>query len=254
MLKIKTCIYTVFILLNINTVYAVSFDCSKASRASEKAICSNVELSALDDELSTAYKKALLISPEIKSSQREWIQSTRLCESNTATLNSCIKSAYSNRISILTNRTIPANVARVEPLVKGAETKRNDSVAVNNVPVKSVQPSIGQTAQPVQQTITTLRVSASLAEQEVRKLIAAECKADKVMLKKNLSVIEAKATMDEFEKAGEEMKKRIQKLSQDQKDEFLIFFKVVRDQPEKCENPVFDRSILEVGKMYLRNN
>lgn len=254
MARLKVCIHIAFVLSTIGSSYAVSFDCSTASRLSEKAICSNVELSALDDDLSMAYKKAILISPEIKSSQREWIKETRLCESNIATLNLCIKNLYNSRIAILANKKIPTEVTGTEPLVKEAKAKRFDSVAVNNATVKAAQPLMGQIAQPVQQPITTLRVSASLAEQEVRKLIAAECKADKAMLKKNLSVLEAKATMDEFEKAVEEMTKKIQKSSQDQKDEFLIFFKVVRDQPEKCDNPVFDRSILEMGKMYLRHN
>lgn len=139
MLKIKTCIFTIFILLNINIVYAVSFDCNKASRASEKAICSNVELSVLDDELNAIYKKILLTNPETKSSQREWIQATRICESNAATLNSCIKSAYINRIAILENKKIPAETTRVDPVLQEAGGKKNDLVAMNNVPVKTLQ-------------------------------------------------------------------------------------------------------------------
>lgn len=150
MLKIKICIYTIFIILNANNAYAVSFDCNKASRASEKAICSNMELSVLDDELSVAFKKAILISPDIKSSQREWIKATRLCESNMATLNSCIKSAYISQIEILTNKKIATKDTHAENLVKESETKKNDIAVVNNLPVKPLQQQTPQSLPPSQ--------------------------------------------------------------------------------------------------------
>ena len=57
--------------------YSASFDCGKASSFVENAICSNSELSALDDSLSSAYTRALSDSDsndEIKISQRNWMK------------------------------------------------------------------------------------------------------------------------------------------------------------------------------------
>ena len=135
----KNYINIVFLLSTISNVHAVSFDCSKASRPYEKTICTSVELSALDDELNAIYKKVLSINPEIKSSQREWIQASRTCESNTATLNSCIKNSYSNRIIVLAKNKMPTEVTRVDPVTPEAGGKKNDSVAMNSVPSETLQ-------------------------------------------------------------------------------------------------------------------
>lgn len=80
--------------------YSASFDCGKASSFVEKAICSNSELSALDDSLSSAYSNALSdpdSSDEIKSSQRNWIKNRNSCQDN-----ACLKKVYSKRINELT--------------------------------------------------------------------------------------------------------------------------------------------------------
>lgn len=54
--------YIIFISLIFLTSisYAASFDCNKASTFIEKAICSESELSKLDDLLGKSYKKALI--------------------------------------------------------------------------------------------------------------------------------------------------------------------------------------------------
>jgi uncharacterized protein YecT (DUF1311 family) len=58
---------------------AASFDCNKAATWVEKTVCSNPELSKLDDELAKAYKDALAsLSPEgqkeTKQYQKQWLK------------------------------------------------------------------------------------------------------------------------------------------------------------------------------------
>ena len=86
--------------LTSNTLWAASFDCSKASNPYEKTICANPNLSSLDDQLAIAYKNARDKSkdPEaLKKAQIDWIKSTRQCATDT----SCIEKAYKDRIVVL---------------------------------------------------------------------------------------------------------------------------------------------------------
>lgn len=81
---------------------AASFDCKAARSPMEMAICSDDELSALDEQMSQAYR-ALLASPdgsasEIKHSQRTWLkESRRECEAR-EDIAQCLKSAYRDRL------------------------------------------------------------------------------------------------------------------------------------------------------------
>jgi uncharacterized protein len=82
-----------------SVAYSASFDCAKASTFVENAICSDAELSTLDDTLSSVYRKASSASDaagEIKSSQRSWIKKRNACQDN-----ACLKKAYSQRIDAL---------------------------------------------------------------------------------------------------------------------------------------------------------
>lgn len=65
------------VLLLATSAQAASFDCKKASTAVEKAICSDSQLSKLDEELGKVYKSALSVVAEkdsLKAEQRKWIQ------------------------------------------------------------------------------------------------------------------------------------------------------------------------------------
>lgn len=81
-------------------LHAASFDCSKAVSVVEKAICSDRELSGLDDSLAQAYKKALSAAsdPEaVKRGQRAWLKSERdVCKDLP-----CLKKAYTKRLGEL---------------------------------------------------------------------------------------------------------------------------------------------------------
>lgn len=97
-LKILTAV--VALLCSSTLVSAASFNCSKAASANEIAICSDAELSNLDEVLAAAYKaarKSVADSKKLKSEQINWIKSLGTCDGNVA----CLITAYKSRLSIL---------------------------------------------------------------------------------------------------------------------------------------------------------
>lgn len=105
--------FSVALLLASPLAYSTSFDCSKASMLVEQSICSNKQLSALDDTLSAAYTNALKTSSNpnsIRERQRSWIQSERNSCQNTT----CLKSVYTSRLEELSNNTSTTNSLRVD--------------------------------------------------------------------------------------------------------------------------------------------
>ena len=80
---------------------AASFDCDKANTNVEKIICSDPELSKLDDELSAAYKDALQDKSKaeaVRQSQKKWIKQRNKC-----TGVRCTKSVYESRLQEFRN-------------------------------------------------------------------------------------------------------------------------------------------------------
>jgi uncharacterized protein len=80
---------------------AASFDCTKAKSKNEKLICSDSQLSSLDEVLNTAYKRAYGIAankPVLRQSQRDWLGSYELSACDDA---ACLKTRFSNRIALL---------------------------------------------------------------------------------------------------------------------------------------------------------
>lgn len=93
---------------------AASFDCSKASSNVEKAICDNEQLSALDESLALAYKRALSsknIKESVRESQRTWLQKHRgicdLYQKDRDQVTSCLKRIYDERLLILNALATP---------------------------------------------------------------------------------------------------------------------------------------------------
>jgi uncharacterized protein len=82
------------------TAQAASFDCRKARTKIEKLICSNDELSKLDESLSEVYLRALNradIKQQTIESQRQWLKYERnVCQNA-----ECVKNAYETRIKEL---------------------------------------------------------------------------------------------------------------------------------------------------------
>ena len=94
----KNLIFAASILFFASWTHAAGFDCNKASTLVEKAICSDSELSKLDDLLMISYKEALgniSDTDKLKSEQRDWLANTR----NKCQDADCLKRAYNKRIS-----------------------------------------------------------------------------------------------------------------------------------------------------------
>lgn len=101
------CLCVMSILAVSHSAFGASFDCNKAASVMEKMICSNSELSQLDEKMAAAYKHALANannSAIIKARQRDWIKSVR----NQCQDAACIAQAYSRRFEQLSQ--LSANV------------------------------------------------------------------------------------------------------------------------------------------------
>jgi uncharacterized protein len=85
---------------------AASFDCAKASSFVEKAICSDQQLSAMDDQLARLYKAARADSSgnaTLEAEQKAWLSSRDRCADA-----ACLKKAYVDRIKALSATASPA--------------------------------------------------------------------------------------------------------------------------------------------------
>ena len=131
------------------TANAASFDCTKASSPTEKAICSSSDLSDLDSTMSQKYKNALLASQDpdaLKANQRQWIVQTRSCSSAPEGIEFCLRRMYQERITYLRmaqENTAPANTA-VQSKEVVTEQRPNEVQQVSSQPVQ-------QADQPVQE-------------------------------------------------------------------------------------------------------
>jgi uncharacterized protein len=121
--RMRIVVVAVTILSNIATLCnlcnAASFECKKANRAVQQMVCSNPELSKLDDEMAMVYSAvfARATAPKSKSSgrtmyssgltitttpeqlrdqQRDWLSTRNKC-----TDLACVTSAYINQLNIL---------------------------------------------------------------------------------------------------------------------------------------------------------
>lgn len=73
---------------------AASFDCNKAGTQVEKAICADLELGRLDEDLMAAYKK---VASTERTAQRAWLKHRNACGPNVQ----CLKSLYEERVAKL---------------------------------------------------------------------------------------------------------------------------------------------------------
>lgn len=100
-MKLKNFALTTLLFASCASASAASFDCGKAKTKTEKMICADAELSALDDILSTAYKSAhgrVEDKSGLRQSQRDWLSSyvRAVCADS-----ACLKKAISERIAVL---------------------------------------------------------------------------------------------------------------------------------------------------------
>jgi uncharacterized protein len=94
------CGISAMFLAGANISAGASFNCSKAATKSERLICGDQQLSAADDELAKAYRRALESSSDkegLKKQQQNWIKTKRdTCQDAPSMLN-----AYKSRIAAL---------------------------------------------------------------------------------------------------------------------------------------------------------
>ncbi|MFB3884846.1 MAG: ankyrin repeat domain-containing protein [Thermodesulfobacteriota bacterium] len=141
----------------LGTGEAASFDCRKARTKIEKLICSNDELSKLDESLSEVYLRALNradIKQQTIESQRQWLKYERnLCQSA-----ECVKHAYETRIKELSlsasfglvffrdpNRNVKQSgslpPASAEKQIQfGAPVRAEAEASENSIPLSTEQP------------------------------------------------------------------------------------------------------------------
>ena len=113
-------VLTVAGLLIATQALPASFDCAKAATAVELAICSTAELSALDDELSTAYKAALAAATDptgVVAAQRAWLRDKR----NACSDENCLAARYKVRIGELRNDQRAGSTPSAQQPDSGAE-------------------------------------------------------------------------------------------------------------------------------------
>ena len=117
----------------ITSMYAASFNCKKASTFIEHTICNDTELSKLDEELASSYKKvwnSLSDKTDLKKDKFDWLKNTRdKCMSL-----ECLKTTYTDRVLYLTNydsKDSQVNRAVNFNDILGVYTKDEASIKVN---------------------------------------------------------------------------------------------------------------------------
>jgi uncharacterized protein len=92
-------IVCIMLLFSASFAWGASFDCQKAVSHSEKLICSNTQLSQLDEDLAQSYKIARQISnkEQLKKEQIRWLKRERNACQDVA----CLIQAYQRRITEL---------------------------------------------------------------------------------------------------------------------------------------------------------
>ncbi|MFH0709603.1 MAG: lysozyme inhibitor LprI family protein [Pseudomonadota bacterium] len=89
----------IIIFLSTLYVFGTSFDCTKTHSNVEKMICSDEELSKLDENLSKAFKEAIKSTEhkdQLKKEQFSWIRERNKCSNI-----ECLVSSYQSRINSL---------------------------------------------------------------------------------------------------------------------------------------------------------
>jgi uncharacterized protein len=137
-----------FILTSAN---AASYDCTKANTKVEKIVCSNEEISKLDDLLSELYERtynsliqqgvyAFIITDLVKS-QRHWLRSIRnACEDA-----NCVKSTYESRINEI-GLQIDENDVSTRSLSLKCDFSANSSLPVQEISISGAVYSRGESA------------------------------------------------------------------------------------------------------------
>jgi len=131
------------------TLLAASFNCTKASTATEQTICANRSLSQIDSSLGKLYSQRLkgLSKTEanrLKQEQREWLAQRNYCSTVDV---DCLLSSYRQRIAKLTTegQNSPANE-------EVSEEEFEESPITTDTPHKQTKSTV-QTISPIFDTV-----------------------------------------------------------------------------------------------------
>ncbi len=132
----KSRILAVLLITLSTTAYSASFDCGKAKSKTEKIICSDSALGALDERLASTYtgirnnlsKEA---KEKFRSNQANWIKLNQLCSDDPTgkdakRLATCLSLNYTNRIKFLSGYIKPISGMYKYPSLNGSEYGSTD--------------------------------------------------------------------------------------------------------------------------------
>ena len=120
------------VFLSASISYGAGFDCQKASSSIEKLICSNQQLSRLDDQMNRAYRMKIWNAgiyglKEAPVEQQRWIKSVRnKCEDV-----SCLTNAYAARLEEL--ESIKTSQAEGKYVANSAEFLYQEKAFLNSL-------------------------------------------------------------------------------------------------------------------------
>jgi len=148
-MKIAKLMSVMIALLNI-TAYATSFDCSKTGTAVAKEICSNEQLSVLDDKLSGLLKSLLAglndehQRSEVQGDQLNWINKLSKCSDT-----SCMETAYRSRIKELCHYSVINHYSNCASSLVGRESDSSSGIDTSRaVSTTSNQEKVSVTPPP----------------------------------------------------------------------------------------------------------
>jgi uncharacterized protein len=137
MRKLNKYFLTISLLIVPLHVYGASFDCSKSATWTEKTICSDSQLSDLDELLMASYTKALSRESDkapLKTAQREWLKSVR----NTCQDKACLSKVYTSRLAELNNAVanateLPSFSGKYIRYLNGKQDKDSSNITVQEL-------------------------------------------------------------------------------------------------------------------------
>ncbi len=161
---------------------AASFDCSKASSATETMICEDNELSAADEQLAKAYALALKTAPSpdaVKAEQRAWVKNERSKCSDAP----CLLKAYQERLSSLSPASEEASISPESDPKSAGQEPQEDAAPLNARGVDQ-----GEKAVPVQAVSNSEAGAASFNLEECRAKASGDAAALDVCMQKSKGV------------------------------------------------------------------
>lgn len=105
----------VFFVLASPLGFSASFDCAKAATKTEVSVCSDPQLSGLDEDLAHAYKNAMELSRDregLKKDQLAWLKAIKGCQDV-----ECLRFSYERRIRLLEEVNIQTTGSLQSPTI-----------------------------------------------------------------------------------------------------------------------------------------